>query len=592
MLHRLGLRSATRRGVPRIRLAARTPRQAGAAGLRAHPYRRAPAGARRSARELRQPDLSQPRGDRDRGRPRRFARRRRRLSRPPRDRLSRHRRACGARRGGQSRAGARARRMAQLPRRRRRALRRPRRGARGHRPGARRARRLFARVGDADRVPRRPARSLPRSLAPHAPPAAFRPPHAVAPQLPSDPGGPLPPLALGAARRLRRGHGPARGLESLDALHARGRLRAGREDDLQVPRSRGCARDRPEAGAARQRLCRRARAPARARRHALAASHLRDGGCLRARTSRHDGHTQRPAALPWLPPRARAPRRLPASGAARDAPPGVAAVNADNRPGDDLPFTGERFVPGVQGEIWIEHWHRYHFARRFVAGKRVLDVACGEGYGSALLAREAAHVTGVDLSQPAIDHAQRTYGARENIEFACAPCTHVPLADASVDVVGSFETIQHLSQQAEFVDEIARVLRPDGLLVISCPNKSEYTDKRGFRNEFHVKELYRDELGRVVHSRFPASEWYGQRLSYFSVIAPEEAARAGQVVETSESRPDESSPVLAEPLYFVIVASRAREALGAIPAALSVLSDREELLREDHAKAMRDVAQH
>jgi len=265
-------------------------------------------------------------------------------------------------------------------------------------------------------------------------------------------------------------------------------------------------------------------------------------------------------------------------------------VNADNRPGDDLPFTGERFVPGVQGEIWIEHWHRYHFARRFVAGKRVLDVACGEGYGSALLAREAAHVTGVDLSQPAIDHAQRTYGARENIEFACAPCTHVPLADASVDVVVSFETIEHISEQAEFVDEIARVLRPDGLLVISCPNKSEYTDKRGFRNEFHVKELYRDELGRVVHSRFPASAWYGQRLSYFSVIAPEEEARASQVVETSESRPDESSPVLTQPLYFVIVASRSRKALGAIPAALSVLSDREELLREDHAKALRDVA--
>src|SRR5260221_367264 len=81
-----------------------------------------------------------------------------------------------------------------------------------------------------------------------------------------------------------------------------------------------------------------------------------------------------------------------------------------------------------------------------------------------------------------------------------------------------------------------------------------------------------------------------RRPSYFSVSAPEEEARASQVVETSESRPDESSPVLTQPLYFVIVASRSRKALGAIPAALSVLSDREELLREDHAKALRDVA--
>jgi len=56
----------------------------------------------------------------------------------------------------------------------------------------------------------------------------------------------------------------------------------------------------------------------------------------------------------------------------------------------DLEFTGERFVPGTHGEIWVEHWHRYHFAARWARGKRVLDVACGEGYGSAVLAREAA----------------------------------------------------------------------------------------------------------------------------------------------------------------------------------------------------------
>ena len=57
---------------------------------------------------------------------------------------------------------------------------------------------------------------------------------------------------------------------------------------------------------------------------------------------------------------------------------------------NDLPFTGERFIPGAKGEIWIEHWHRYHFATRWAKGKRVLDVACGEGYGTALLARVAA----------------------------------------------------------------------------------------------------------------------------------------------------------------------------------------------------------
>jgi len=71
-----------------------------------------------------------------------------------------------------------------------------------------------------------------------------------------------------------------------------------------------------------------------------------------------------------------------------------------------LEFTGERFIPGVPGEIWYEHWHRYHFAAPIVAGRNVLDIACGAGYGSALLARSAARVTGADISPAALDHAR------------------------------------------------------------------------------------------------------------------------------------------------------------------------------------------
>jgi ubiquinone/menaquinone biosynthesis C-methylase UbiE len=100
----------------------------------------------------------------------------------------------------------------------------------------------------------------------------------------------------------------------------------------------------------------------------------------------------------------------------------------------ELAFTGERFVPGAKGEIWIEHWHRYHFAARWCQGKRVLDVACGEGYGTALLARRAAHVTGADISAEAIAHARSRYGSLANAEFLEASCTALPLDDASVDV--------------------------------------------------------------------------------------------------------------------------------------------------------------
>ena len=261
----------------------------------------------------------------------------------------------------------------------------------------------------------------------------------------------------------------------------------------------------------------------------------------------------------------------------------------------DLPFTGERFIPGLKGEIWMEHWHRYHFAVRWAAGKRVLDVACGEGYGSALLARSAAHVTGVDVSEPAIAHAKAAYPDRGNLEFVLASCTVLPLADASVDVAITFETIEHIAGQDQFLDELARVLKPDGVLVLSCPNKLEYSDKRNYHNEFHVKEMYRDELTRMVESRFPQAQWYGQRPTFFSVIAPEvslplrtgRGSVDGQLIETNELAPSELQPSLAAPLYFLVAASRSREALERVPPALSVLSDRDDWMYQDYGNVIR-----
>jgi SAM-dependent methyltransferase len=252
---------------------------------------------------------------------------------------------------------------------------------------------------------------------------------------------------------------------------------------------------------------------------------------------------------------------------------------------NDLPFTGERFVPGAKGEIWIEHWHRYHFASRWTAGKRVIDVACGEGYGAALLARNAGHVTGVDLSPDAIEHARRVYDGVANLEFACAECTGLPFADASIDVAVSFETLEHITAQEAFLDELARVLKPDGVLLLSSPNKIEYSDRRGFANEFHVKELYREELASMVAQRFPASAWYGQKPSFFSVIAPEDGGAAeGQMVETGDTAPAEGSPRFESPLYFILAAARERSAIAAPAPFVSVLADRDDWLRRDYEK--------
>ena len=212
-----------------------------------------------------------------------------------------------------------------------------------------------------------------------------------------------------------------------------------------------------------------------------------------------------------------------------------------------------------------------------------------------LFRSHAARVTGVDISAEAVAHARRAYGALGNVEFACAPCTRLPLDDACIDLAVSFETIEHIAEQAEFLDELARVLAPGGALVLSCPNKLEYSDKRGFANEFHVKELYREELEALLAGRFPVAEWYGQRPTFFSLIAPEFSSselRPGrgrveaQLVEVSESAPDQASPRLSHPLYFLACASRSREALDALAPALSVLADRDDWVHQDYEKIM------
>ena len=256
---------------------------------------------------------------------------------------------------------------------------------------------------------------------------------------------------------------------------------------------------------------------------------------------------------------------------------------------NDLPFTGERFIPGVQGEIWLEHWHRYLFASRWAAGKRVLDVACGEGYGSALLARKAAHVTGVDVSEAAIAHARSAYADRANLDFVAASCTALPLPAATFDTVVSFETVEHLEAQEAFLDQVARVLAPGGVFVLSCPNKVEYSDKRNYQNEFHVRELYRDELARLVTGHFPEVTWYGQRPTFYSVIGPESPAGAGEFFEAAKDDAANASHALSAPLYYILVAGRTRAAVDALPPAVSVFADRDDFLYRDYAKVIREL---
>lgn len=222
-----------------------------------------------------------------------------------------------------------------------------------------------------------------------------------------------------------------------------------------------------------------------------------------------------------------------------------------------MKFTGERFVPSESGEIRQEHIHRYAWAREFAAGKRVLDVACGEGYGSMMLAEVAASVVGVDVSPDAVAHATRNYG-RATLEFMLGDAAALELPDAAFDVVVSFETIEHLVAQEAMLDGIKRVLAPDGLLIISSPNKKVYSDLAGHHNEFHVKELYFEELDALLRSRFDNVAYLGQRLTTGSAVLPIETSMEGRSIDVMTDEGDRVPariPQLPQPVYFIALAS-------------------------------------
>src|SRR6202165_5378047 len=127
-----------------------------------------------------------------------------------------------------------------------------------------------------------------------------------------------------------------------------------------------------------------------------------------------------------------------------------------------MEFTGERFIPGIGGEIEYEHLHRYALCLNAVKGKAVADSASGEGYGSATLASNAKTVIGIDIDDASIDYARQRYADISNVRFEQGDCRALDLPDQSIDIVVSFETIEHIDRPEAFLREIKRILRPNG----------------------------------------------------------------------------------------------------------------------------------
>jgi ubiquinone/menaquinone biosynthesis C-methylase UbiE len=168
----------------------------------------------------------------------------------------------------------------------------------------------------------------------------------------------------------------------------------------------------------------------------------------------------------------------------------------------------ERINPeGVPRGILSLHKVRYEFAKKYSAGKSVLDVACGAGYGSAMLAEVAAYVIGADLDEGALNYARCSY-QRDNLAYRIEDTQALSFEDATFDAVVSFETVEHLSDISRYLEEVHRVLKPGGSFIVSTP-KVRKTTKRP-KNPHHAVEFSEEDFRALLEQYFPAVEMYGQ----------------------------------------------------------------------------------
>ncbi len=213
-------------------------------------------------------------------------------------------------------------------------------------------------------------------------------------------------------------------------------------------------------------------------------------------------------------------------------------------------YSGERFLPAeCKGEMEIEHFQRYQFARNFVKDKVVLDAACGEGYGSNILVETAKQVYGLDLDEKTVLAAEKKYGS-EKLKYVAGSIAKLPFEENTFDVIISFETIEHVDGdlQQNFLEEIERVLKPNGMLIMSTPNKAVYTDLVKGENKFHIKEFYVQEYIDFLKQKFEKIELFCQYPSVGYYISKE-----------NETVKKENKPVRIEECRYVIAICANRE---------------------------------
>jgi SAM-dependent methyltransferase len=229
-------------------------------------------------------------------------------------------------------------------------------------------------------------------------------------------------------------------------------------------------------------------------------------------------------------------------------------------------FTGERVIPGlVDDELWDEHIARYAFATRLAHGKRVLDVGCGSGYGTAELARVATLAVGVDLAADA-----------SGAPMVQASATSLPFSPRSFDLITAFEVIEHLHDWPGMLAEARRVMRDDGVFLVSTPNKSSYAESRAAAgpNPFHVHEFEYVEFHAALQAVFPAVSIYLQnRVEAFAFSEP---------AFTLETAPAPAGAPEHAQFFLAICALRPQSIPGFVhlPTASNLLHERERHIRK------------
>jgi 2-polyprenyl-3-methyl-5-hydroxy-6-metoxy-1,4-benzoquinol methylase len=227
--------------------------------------------------------------------------------------------------------------------------------------------------------------------------------------------------------------------------------------------------------------------------------------------------------------------------------------SAPSRP---MQFSGERMTSEVGGQIEAEHLHRYFLARELAKGLDVLDIASGEGYGSAYLAQVAASVTGVDVSSDAVDHASKEYGG-SNLRFVLGDGQAIPCAAASFDFVTSFETIEHVVDHQSFLREVRRVLRPGGVALISTPESRIYSPPNSPANNYHLNEMTAEDFQSVLTRAFANVRFFRQTAILGTAILSDRSP-SGAANWVFERRGDEAFEVsvgIPKGTYVVALAS-------------------------------------